>query len=100
MPDGATLRAMSAPCQFLDIALQSQLCERCHMNENSLLLSDCAIQSRIDTTTADVVETGIQMADTYGRYDAARYLIMHRVGFHIVARVLADPGARRRTDCS
>jgi hypothetical protein len=68
------------------------------MNENAILLDDYAAQARTDTETAAVVETAVKLAVTQGRYDAARYLIMHRVGFHIVARVLADASARRRTD--
>ncbi len=68
------------------------------MNETALPLSDCTIVQRTNTAMSDCVETGIRMADTHGRYDAARYLIMNRVGFHIVARVLTDPAARRRTD--
>lgn len=68
------------------------------MNENALLLDDYAMQARTDTRTADIVETGVRIAAAQGRYDAARYLIMNRVGFHIVARVLADADARRSTD--
>jgi hypothetical protein len=68
------------------------------MNENIILLDDYAAQARTDTDTAAVVETGIKLVASQGRYDAARYLIMHRVGFHVVARVLADTSARRRTD--
>jgi hypothetical protein len=68
------------------------------MNETVLPLSDCIIVQRTNTVMSDCVETGIRMVDTHGRYDAARYLIMNRVGFHVVARVLTDPAARRRTD--
>jgi len=68
------------------------------MNENAIPLDEHTTQARTDTRTAAVVETGIRMAASHGRYDAARYLIMHRVGFHIVARVLADASARRRSD--
>jgi hypothetical protein len=68
------------------------------MSEHSLLLDNDAVHARTDTRTADIVETGVRMAASQGRYDAARYLIMNRVGFHIVARVLADADARRRTD--
>lgn len=68
------------------------------MNETAFPLSDCTIVQRTNTAMSEVVETGIRMVETHGRYDAARFLIMKRVGFHIVARVLSDPAARRRSD--
>lgn len=51
--------------------------------------------TRQDTSTAQLIEDAILLANYSGRYEAARILMGHGVGFRDVARLLAGDQRRR-----
>jgi hypothetical protein len=51
--------------------------------------------SRVDLTTAQIVDIGIELQKTRGAPVAAAYLTLHRLNFNITVRVLGEPRHRR-----
>ncbi len=51
---------------------------------------------RPDSTTAQVVESGIALQETRGRVIAVAFLFERGVNSNVIVRVLTEPSRRRR----